>query len=222
VSPYFAVTGTHPLLPLDIIEASYLLPPPDSHLTTTELIARCATELQKRQDHVSALRNQVFEARNKAAKVFERDHAAVIRDFNFQKGALVLVRNTAIEKSLNRKMRARYTGPYVVLACNKGGAYILSELDGSVFDRPVAAFRVVPYFARKRIDIPDAILDVDLERIREMQRHSGQGDDEASQSVNDPIESERHRTSPNEEEELAKQDKEGGTITDDEAENEDC
>jgi hypothetical protein len=40
VSPYFAVTGTHPLLPLDIIKASYLLPPPDSHLTTTELIAR--------------------------------------------------------------------------------------------------------------------------------------------------------------------------------------
>ncbi|KAJ6618390.1 hypothetical protein B0H10DRAFT_1248119 [Mycena sp. CBHHK59/15] len=25
-SPYFAVTGTHPLLPLDISEATYLLP----------------------------------------------------------------------------------------------------------------------------------------------------------------------------------------------------
>ena len=94
----------HPLLPLDIVEATYLLPLPDSHLMTTELIARHATELQKCQEHVTALHNQVFEARNCAAKVFEWDHSAVIKDFDFQKGVLVLVRNTAIEKSLNRKM----------------------------------------------------------------------------------------------------------------------
>ncbi len=29
-SPYFALTGTHPLLPFDISEANYLLPPPES------------------------------------------------------------------------------------------------------------------------------------------------------------------------------------------------
>jgi hypothetical protein len=39
-SPYFAVTGTHPLLPFDITEALYLLPPPDSILSTMDLIAR--------------------------------------------------------------------------------------------------------------------------------------------------------------------------------------
>ena len=38
-SPYFAVTGTHLLLPLDIAEATYLLPPPDAPLSTTALIA---------------------------------------------------------------------------------------------------------------------------------------------------------------------------------------
>src|SRR5882672_9728441 len=42
-SPYFAVTGTHPLLPFDIAEASYLLPPPDTVLLTTDLIAHHAT-----------------------------------------------------------------------------------------------------------------------------------------------------------------------------------
>ncbi len=35
-SPYFMVTGTHPLVPLDVIEANYLLPPPDSLLSTTD------------------------------------------------------------------------------------------------------------------------------------------------------------------------------------------
>jgi hypothetical protein len=45
-SPYFAATGTHPLLPFDIAESNYLLPPPDSVLSTTELIARRAIALQ--------------------------------------------------------------------------------------------------------------------------------------------------------------------------------
>ena len=38
-SPYFAVTGAHPLLPLDISEATYMQPPPDSVLSSTDLIA---------------------------------------------------------------------------------------------------------------------------------------------------------------------------------------
>ena len=38
--PYFAVTGTHPLLPFDIAEALYLLLPPKLALSTTDLIAR--------------------------------------------------------------------------------------------------------------------------------------------------------------------------------------
>ena len=46
-SPYFAVTGTHPLLPLDIVEATYLLPPPDAPMSMTTLIADCAIALQK-------------------------------------------------------------------------------------------------------------------------------------------------------------------------------
>src|SRR5271155_3490167 len=47
--PYFAATGTHPLLPIDIAEANYLLPAPNTPLSTTDLIARRAITLQKRQ-----------------------------------------------------------------------------------------------------------------------------------------------------------------------------
>jgi len=35
-------------------------------------------------------------------------------------------------------MRPRYSGPVVVISRNRGGAYVLCELNGSVFDRPVA------------------------------------------------------------------------------------
>jgi hypothetical protein len=48
-SPYFAATGTQPILPFDIVEATYLLPPPVSLLSTTDLITRRAIALQKRQ-----------------------------------------------------------------------------------------------------------------------------------------------------------------------------
>ena len=169
-SPYFAVTGTHPLLPFDIAEANYLLPPPDKVLSTTDLIANRAIALQKRQPQLAQLHEKVFAARRKAAFIFERDHAHTIRDYDFKLGDLVLIRNTAIEKALNRKMRARYLGPCIVISKNKGGAFIVAELDGSIFDRPVAAFRVIPYFARTSIAIPPLadLIDISNERLQEM------------------------------------------------------
>jgi hypothetical protein len=170
-SPYFAVTGTHPLLPFDITEASYLLPPPDSILSTTDLIARRAVALQKRSSDLATLHSKVFHARRVAAIRFERDHAMTIKDFNFKLGDLVLRRNTKIEKALNRKMRERYTGPLIVISRNRGGAYILAELNGALFDRPCAAFRVIPYFPRAHLQLPplEDLLDVSLARLRELE-----------------------------------------------------
>ena len=52
-SPYFAVTGTHPLFPFDIVEANYLLPSPESLLSTTNLVVCHAVALQKRQEDLA-------------------------------------------------------------------------------------------------------------------------------------------------------------------------
>ncbi|KAG6847018.1 hypothetical protein C0991_002504 [Blastosporella zonata] len=46
-SPYYAATGTHPLVPIDITEATFLQLPPKSLLSTTDLISRCAIDLTK-------------------------------------------------------------------------------------------------------------------------------------------------------------------------------
>ena len=189
-SPYFATTGTHPLLPFDIAEANYLLPPPDSVLSTTDLIVRRALALQKRRPQLGLLHDRVYEARRKAAFIFEKEHAHTIREFNFKLGDLVLIRNTAIEKALNRKMRARYLGPCIVVSKSKGGAYIIAELDGSVFDRPVAAFRVIPYFARTSIALPplDSLLDISTSRLTELENSTlvDPEDDEADTALEDP------------------------------------
>ena len=189
-SPYFAATGTHPILPLDIAEATYLLLPPAAVMSTTDLIAIRAIALQKRRSHLANLWSRVMSARLEAALRFENDHAATIWDFDFQHGDLVLVRNTAIEKSLNRKMQPRYLGPLIVISCNRGGAYIICELNGSVFDRPVAAFRVIPYFARRSLPLLDLenFLDVPASHLQEL-KDSIAADPEADEAADSDVSS---------------------------------
>ena len=69
-------------------------------------------------------------------------------------------------------MRPRYFGPMLVISRNKGGAYIICDLDGTLAHAPVAAFRVVPYFARRELDIPDIEehIDVSVARLRELEQ----------------------------------------------------
>ena len=82
---------------------------------------------------------------------------------------VALKRNSAVEMSLNKKMKLRYLGLLIVVRCNYGGVCILCELDGSVLHRPVAAFCVIPYLARKSIPLPPNFLDISEERMRQLE-----------------------------------------------------
>ena len=73
-SPFYAATGAIPLIPLDIVEATYLQPAPTMTLTTTELIARQAIALQKRPSDLEALHSKVHSARIVVAIRFEKKH----------------------------------------------------------------------------------------------------------------------------------------------------
>jgi hypothetical protein len=95
------------------------------------------------------------------------------------------MRNTQIEKSLNKKMHARYIGPLIVVSRNYGGAYILAELDGTVLHRPIAAFRLLPYFTRKSIPLPPDFIDIDDTRLHEME-HSLVADGDEEDTYHNP------------------------------------
>jgi hypothetical protein len=149
-------------------------------MSTTNLISHCAIALQKCSADVNNLYSKVYQARLKAARWFEQDHFRTPKDFDFQRSSLVLMRNTQIEKSLNKKMHARYIGPLIVVSRNYGSAYILAELDGTVLHRPIATFCLLPYFTHKSIPLPSDFIDIDNTRLHEMEHslHTDGDDDD--------------------------------------------
>ena len=159
-SPFFLVTGAHPLTPLDIQEATWLVVVPDRLLTTEELIGFRARALARHKDHVEEMRSRISQTKRRQLARFEQQSRYKIRNFNFKPGDLVLVRNSSVEKSLDSKMQPRYNGPMIVIARKRGGAYVLAEMNGHVSQWQVAAAKVIPYFARRHIKLPENIYDV--------------------------------------------------------------
>ncbi|KNZ81965.1 hypothetical protein J132_09286 [Termitomyces sp. J132] len=168
--PYFATTSTHPLLPANIIEATYLQPPPNLLLSTTDLIAHQAIDLQCCQEDLNCLHSHVLSAHCLAAIHFKTEHATMICNYNFKAGNLVLMRNTRIKVMHNKKMKPCYLGPLVVISCNCGGAYIICELDGSVLHCPIAVFCLVPYFTREHITVPSNAFNINTSQLRELEQ----------------------------------------------------
>jgi hypothetical protein len=178
-SPYFMLTGAHPILPLDAIEATWLVDPPIGVISENELIGMRARALAKHRVHVEQMRERIDMDKLKWIQAYERDFQAVIKDYKFLPGDLVLVRNTAIESSLDKKMKPRYNGPFIVVRETKGGAYIVAEMTGTVLQQKCGKFRVIPYFARRRIPLPEGIMKlIDLNN-QELDEIEAQPEDES-------------------------------------------
>lgn len=107
----------------------------------------------------------VYNAQLRQAKYFEEHQKHRIYTGTHAPGTLVLIRNSPIEKLLDRKSKPRYFGPVIVLRQTQGGSYICAELNGAVSLKRYAAFRLILYMAREPIAIPWELMSLSRERI---------------------------------------------------------
>ena len=57
-------------------------------------------------------------------------------------------------------------------------------MNGVVFDRPTAAFRVLPYLVHtKIIELPEGALDATEDELREMAVEDSQGDNDSKEEI---------------------------------------
>lgn len=152
-SPFYLAHGLEPMLPSDIMEATFI-EPMTKPMSTSDLIATRARHLLKRDEDLDDALNRLLKSRYSRKALYDLQHRHSIREFNFEKGDLVLVRNSSIEKELDRKAKPRWFGPLVVVRQTKGGSYILSELDGSISKLRYGATRLIPYVARPGTKVP--------------------------------------------------------------------
>ena len=153
-SPFYMAHGIEPILPFDLTLATFLVPDLCAPLSTADLLATRARQLQKRQEDLDNIHDRILKSRFISAQQFEKQHQNLIKDLNFKPGDLVLIRNASADSELARKTKPRYFGPMVVVRRTRNGAYRLAELDGAVSKLCYAAFRIIPYFSRSRTSIP--------------------------------------------------------------------
>ena len=149
-SPYYLLHGVHPVLPFDLTESTFMVKGFKSGMSRADLLALRMRQIQKRQTDLDRAAAQLTKFRIRSKEKFEKKFQKRMRSGPFDPGDLVLVRHTEIEKSLDRKAKPRYRGPYQIVRRNQGGAYILSELSGEIMREKYAAFRILPYIARDR------------------------------------------------------------------------
>src|SRR5271163_1918395 len=92
-SPFFMVTGAHPILPLDIEEATWLVELPGRILSTAELMGFRARALAKHNQHMAQMRQKISEDKIDWLRKYEKENQHTIKDLNFKSGDLVLIRN---------------------------------------------------------------------------------------------------------------------------------
>jgi transposase InsO family protein len=147
-SPYRLLHATDPLLPLDLAEATFLVEDFHTNMSPEDLLVLRARQIAKHPTDVARAAETLRKARFASKRQFEVRFFKRLAKIAHHPGDLVLVRNTAVEMSHDRKHKPRYLGPYEVAKRTLKGNYQLKELDGTLLSYTYAAYRLLPYISR--------------------------------------------------------------------------
>jgi hypothetical protein len=128
-SPFYMVHGVEPTLPFDLTQATFLVPDLTQPLSTNDLLAICACQLQKRPADLAAISHHILTSCHTSAHQFEKQFTNTICNFNFTPGDLILICNMNLGMD---KMKPQYTSLMVILWRMHNSAYRLKELDGTI------------------------------------------------------------------------------------------
>lgn len=183
ISPFYALHGVEPVLPLDLTEATFMVEGFKQGMSSIDLFALRMRQLEKHTEELERAAKKLVEHRLQSKEYFERRFHKRLRrgeeDAKYLKpGQWVLVRNSAVEEQLNRKTMQRYMGPYIIVRQTRNGAWIIKDPDGVAHRRAVAAYRIVPYIARDKKtleelaepdpELVDELLDEIMKEIEEL------------------------------------------------------
>ena len=94
--PYQLLHGTDPLLPLDLAEATFLVEGFHAGMSHSELVALRTRQLSKHPDDVARAARILKKARFESKEQFEKRFIHRLSRDTYEKGEIVLVRNTQI------------------------------------------------------------------------------------------------------------------------------
>ena len=111
-SPFYMVHGVEPTLPFNLAQATFLVLDLTEPLSTEDLLATHARQLQKCPSDLATIHNCIAASHHTSAHQFEKQFANTIRDYDFTPSSLILICNILPNMD---KMKLRYLGPMVVL-----------------------------------------------------------------------------------------------------------
>ena len=69
--------------------------------------------MAKHWQHVKEMRRQISQRKHNWLLRYKKENWHTIKDLDFQPGSLVLIQNTEVESSLDKKMKPGYMGPMI-------------------------------------------------------------------------------------------------------------
>ena len=126
-------------MPFDITDRSWHIIDWPNIKSEIDLISARIMQLSRHDEFIGEASKKAEKARAKAAEYFNECNKARMTSGDYKRGSLVLVWNNYLDFQFRNKGALRWQGPYIVIQHRPSGAYVLAELDGTVFVKPFAA-----------------------------------------------------------------------------------
>jgi hypothetical protein len=140
-SPADLLYGHEVILPVEVELGSFNTLDWGKFKDTATLLAYRAQQLSRRNDEMPEIMDRQARARQSNKEWFDQQNSVTLEDI--EPGTLVLVRRDELIHSRSHKLAYRWRGPYRVRTVNASTCtYVLEELDGTEFVRPIARRRL--------------------------------------------------------------------------------